>query len=107
MRVLAVAGGMCRMCSERIAAITARNDRPLRPKHADHAEGGERRAGEQRSDHARQVELDRVERDRVRHVLLARRATAAATDTPDRRTPAPVPVMTDSASTCQMRTTSK
>ena len=60
---------MCRMCSERIAAITARNDRPFSAEARDHAEGGERRAGEQRTDHARQVELNRVERDRVRHVL--------------------------------------
>ena len=51
------------------------------------AEGRERGAGEQRTEYARQVELNRVQRDRVGQILLSRRASAPATDTPGRRRP--------------------
>jgi hypothetical protein len=58
------------MRSERIATITARNDRPFSPKHATIPKAASAAPAEQRSDHAREIELNRVERNRVRHIFL-------------------------------------
>ena len=63
-------GGTCVTCSARMAAMTKRNDTPLRPKHATMPNAVSARAGDERSDHAREIELNRVERDGVGQVLF-------------------------------------
>ena len=68
-----LAGGMCLTRRDISAAITTKNEKPLREKQAARPQAAAR-GRRQRAD-PRQVELDRIEGDGVGQVLLVRRAT--------------------------------